>query len=661
MKVKKAASIPLVLHDPYFSIWSSSDNLYDADTMHWSGKRQKLRGYVTVDKETYSFLGDKEFHIPIEQIAIDVTATATTYFFKNEKIGLKVRFTSPLLLDDPYMVSRPCTYIDFTVEKKTACDVSVNFFVSSDLVQQGNDFVIGHKGECEATEYIPCYKYATMGRAKQRPLGNSGDNITIDWGYVYLASQEKDAVLEFDSKNRRLNCNLKFSEEKEEQGIILAFDDLVSINYFGEWRRGYWTEKYNNILDAIGSAFADRKEVLQRAESLDSDIYERAMKAGGEAYAFLCCMSYRHTIAAHKLVVDENGELLFLSKENDSNGCIGTVDVSYPSVPLFLLYNTEYVKGMLRPIFRFASCAAWEYDFAPHDVGRYPYAWGQVYGLNGENDGKGYRGHDGDVFPPYHIYPKGSNIYDVKYQMPVEECGNMLIMTAVVCMLDKTADFAKEYREILEQWTKYLLEYGSDPGEQLCTDDFAGHLSHNVNLSVKAIMGIEAFARICDMLGEKEKASEYHEKALEMAGSWERRAEAEDHYTLSFGNTDSWSLKYNLIWDKFFESNLFSESVFEKELNYYVKKRNTYGIPLDSRREYTKSDWILWCAAMTDDREKRKQFIEPVASYLENTSTRVPFSDWYETITGEYCHFIARSVQGGIYMPVFIDNRKEIL
>ena len=91
---------------------------------------------------------------------------------------------------------------------------------------------------------------------------------------------------------------------------------------------------------------------------------------------FLCVMSYRHAIAAHKLITDEDQNLIFLSKENDSNGCIGTVDVSYPSVPLFMLYNTEYVKGMLRPIFRFADCDVWTYDFAPHDVGRYPYASG---------------------------------------------------------------------------------------------------------------------------------------------------------------------------------------------------------------------------------------------------------------------------------------------
>ena len=52
------------------------------------------------------------------------------------------------------------------------------------------------------------------------------------------------------------------------------------------------------------------------------------------------------------------------------------------------------------------------------------------------------------------------------------------------------------------------------------------------------------------------------------------------------------------------------------------------------------------------DEETRNALIAPVAHYLRNTRTRVPFSDWYDTITGAYIHFIARSVQGGIYMPM---------
>ena len=634
MKVTRAASIPLIMHDPYFSIWSSSDHLYDADTVHWTGKRQQIRGYLTVDKTVYCFMGDKEFHQILPQISLDVTATATIYTFENDKVRLCCRFTSPLILSDPLLVSRPCTYIDF--------------IVSADLVRQEKDEVAGFAGTFKQD-----FSYASMGRMRQQPLGSSGDHTTIDWGYVYLAGNDKSTIT-YDAANESIRCQA--ADLNGQTTLILAYDDLASINYFGEWRKAYWTTRYKTILEAISAAFADQKKVYKQASEIDCEIEAKAKKIGGDEYAFLCVMSYRHAIAAHKLITDEDQNLIFLSKENDSNGCIGTVDVSYPSVPLFMLYNTEYVKGMLRPIFRFADCDVWTYDFAPHDVGRYPYAWGQVYGRSDEEN-KRFRSENQFVYPPYYMYPSGSNVYGLRDQMPVEECGNMLIMTAMVCRMEKNASFALPYMETLKKWREYLIRYGADPGEQLCTDDFAGHLSHNTNLSVKAIMGIEGYAQIAALAGEKDEAKKYHKIAVDMASDWEKRAKADDHYQLVFGEgkKDTWSLKYNLIWDKLWKSGLFSDEVYEKELAYYKKKANRYGTPLDSRAAYTKSDWILWCAAMDDN---TAALIQPVAAYLKETTTRVPFSDWYQTDSGRYCYFIARSVQGGIFMPMLVEQIK---
>lgn len=648
MKVTRAASIPLIMHDPYFSIWSSSDHLYDADTVHWTGKRQQIRGYLTVDKTVYCFMGDKEFHQILPQISLDVTATATTYTFENDKVRLCCRFTSPLILSDPLLVSRPCTYIDFMVEKKNADNVKLDFIVSADLVRQEKDEVAGFAGTFKQD-----FSYASMGRMRQQPLGSSGDHTTIDWGYVYLAGNDKSTIT-YDAANEAIRCQA--ADLNGQTTLILAYDDLASINYFGEWRKAYWTTRYKTILEAISAAFADQKKVCKQASEIDCEIEAKAKKIGGDEYSFLCAMSYRHAIAAHKLITDEDKNLIFLSKENDSNGCIGTVDVSYPSVPLFMLYNTEYVKGMLRPIFRFADCDVWTYDFAPHDVGRYPYAWGQVYGRSDEEN-KRFRSENQFVYPPYYMYPSGSNVYGLRDQMPVEECGNMLIMTAMVCRMEKNASFALPYMETLKTWREYLIRYGADPGEQLCTDDFAGHLSHNTNLSVKAIMGIEGYAQIAALAGEKNEAKKYHKIAADMASDWEKRAKADDHYQLVFGEgkKDTWSLKYNLVWDKLWKSGLFSDEVYEKELAYYKKKANRYGTPLDSRAAYTKSDWILWCAAMDDN---TAALIQPVAAYLKETTTRVPFSDWYQTDSGMYCYFIARSVQGGIFMPMLAEQIK---
>lgn len=656
MKIKKAAAVPLILQDPFFSIWSDADLLYEKDTVHWCGQRQQLRGYIKVDDAVYCFLGDKRIHEAISQKWVDVTATATEYGFENEKIKLKVRFTSPLLPDSLEILSRPCAYVDFLTEKKEACRAEICFSVSSDLVSRRRERMSGGSCQRPGKAGAPAFRYAYMGRALQQPLSGSGDRVTADWGYVYLASAGEDAEPAFSREEGELTCRMPVPEEGGQCGLVLAVDDLVSVNYFGEWRKGAWTRCYGTILDAVEAALSDREAVLARAKALDREIYDGACALGGEDYARLCCFSYRQAVAAHKLILDEKGELIFLSKENDSNGCIGTVDVSYPSVPLFLLYNPELVKGMLRPVFRFASCDVWEYDYAPHDVGRYPYAWGQVYALLEGKQGVGYEPWQEDVCPPLYTYPAGCGLYNPASQMPVEECGNMLIMTEAVCMAEGSGDFAEPWMDILEKWVQYLLRYGSDPGEQLCTDDFAGHLAHNTNLSVKAVMGIEAFARLLERQGRREEAAQYHDQAGEMARDWCRRADAGDHYMLAFGSPDTWSLKYNLVWDRLFGSRLFGEEVYEKELAWYEKQTAAYGIPLDSRASYTKSDWILWCAAMGEDAERLRRMVKPVADYLENSPSRVAFSDWYDTVTGEYCHFIARSVQGGIFMPLLLER-----
>lgn len=651
MKIEKMASVPLVLHDPYFSIWSAHDKLYDGDTTHWCGKKQRMNGYIAVNGKTYCFMGNRGVLPVIEQVELEVTATRTIYRFEGEEVKLEVIFCSPLLLEDPILVSRPCTYVDFRIEpKKAVGDVKIYYIISEDLVSEEPTKLCGGVFDTET------FSYAVFGKTKQSPLNHSGDHVTIDWGNCYIATAEKNTQLFYDEGEKQISACVTLGGNHHQATLLLAFDDLQAINYFGDFRKAYWTTKYSSILTAMEASFQEHEKLMERCIVFDEELEKDAIETIGEEYAFLCNASYRHAIAAHKLITDTQGNLLFLSKENDSNGCIGTVDISYPSSPLFLMHHTEYVKGMLRPIFKFVECNVWEYDFAPHDVGRYPHATGQVYGLNEEYANKRFSHEQGDVFPHFFMYPKGTDLYDHKYQMPVEECGNMLILMAVVCQLDQSIEFAKPHMEVLQKWTKYLLKYGADPGEQLCTDDFAGHLSHNVNLSAKAIMGIEAFALLSKQEGDHSSYQEYHQYAVDMAKDWEKRAEADGHTRLTFEDEHSWSLKYNLIWDIFFDSKLFSEHIIKRELGYYVEKQNVYGVPLDSRKEYTKSDWILWCAAMSGDKEQRRTLIKPIADYLENSPSRVAFSDWYETVSGETCSFWARSVQGGIFMPMWMDK-----
>jgi hypothetical protein len=261
-----------------------------------------------------------------------------------------------------------------------------------------------------------------------------------------------------------------------------------------------------------------------------------------------------------------------------------------------------------------------------------------------------------ETYPPFYAYPANSNIYGLRNQMPVEECGNMLIMMAAVAKADGNADFSKPYQDLAEKWAKYLVEFGADPGEQLCTDDFAGHLAHNCNLSAKAIMGLISYSMLLEMWGDSAKSAQFREKASAFAEQWKKNAGRGDHTALVFDQNDGWSLKYNLVWDILFDSKLFDDNFYKSEIEWYIKKNDVYGVPLDSRRDYTKSDWILWATAFTKDRAKREALLAPMVTFLRESPDRVPFSDWYDTINAKHYSFQNRTVQGGLFMLLLADK-----
>ena len=188
----------------------------------------------------------------------------------------------------------------------------------------------------------------------------------------------------------------------------------------------------------------------------------------------------------------------------------------------------------------------------------------------------------------------------------------------------------------------------------MCTDDFAGHWPHNCNLSVKAIMGVAGYALMARIKGDNATADHYMDTARKMAKKWEADAREGDHYKLAFDRENTWSQKYNMIWDKLWNTNLFGDEVMQRELNYYLKQQNDYGLPLDIRKDYTKTDWIMWSAAMANDKDTFLKFVEPIYKYMDETGSRVPTSDWHDTKTGLMIGFKARSVVGGYWMRLLV-------
>jgi hypothetical protein len=643
-------AVPLITIDPYTSCWSFSDRLTDDWPRHWTGAVHAMAGIVRVDGKAMRFMGKPDAAPDAaEQTELRVAATQTFYTFRAGPVTLKVTFTSPLLADDLETLSRPASYIDFAAESNDGKKHEVEIYL--DVT---GEWAVNKPAQKVQWKRLNAQGLQVMaiGTVDQAILKTKGDNVRIDWGHALLAvpqaqnaataiASDKAAREAFakdgkipteDDKEMPRAANDRFpvmaTSFKLEPGatgayVIVGYDDEYSVQFYGQNLRAWWRRDSSATAEKmLQTAAQQHEQVIEKCKNFDQRIWDDANKAGGEEYARLCALCYRQAVAAHKLVAGPDGTPLFFSKENFSNGSIGTVDVTYPSAPLFLVYNPTLLKGMLDPIFFATESGRWKKPFAPHDSGTYPLANGQTYGED----------------------------------MPVEESGNMIILAVAIARVEGNADYAKKHWAALTQWAQYLQEKGFDPANQLCTDDFAGHLAHNTNLSIKAIVALGAYGEMAQMLGEKDSAQKFTALAHDLATKWQSAADDSDHYRLTFDKPGTWSQKYNLVWDRVLGLNLFPPQVAQKEIAFYLKHQNAFGLPLDSRKTYTKSDWIMWTATMTSTRADFEALVHPIYEYVNKTASRVPVSDWHETTNGKKVGFQARSVVGGYWMKVLADK-----
>jgi len=646
-------AVPLVTHDPYFSIWSTSDELNGSPTRHWTGKAQRLTGLIRIDGNVFRWMGDSPRTVaPLPQTGLKFTPTRTTYQFAGHGVSLEVHFLSPLLPSDPDVMSRPVTYITTTVRSQDAAPHSVQLLFAADAsiaVDSGTQEVVWSRSQLKTMTVLRASNF------EQPLLQRSGDDLRIDWGYLLLAvpdqpgasasTQLSDDVesqfaegkpLSFDDidmprrADRRTILASVFdlgqvTSTAASRHILLAYDDIYSIEYLNRWMRPYWRRNGMTIGQLLEKAEQEYGSLDQRSRQFDEELSTDLRRVGGEAYAEVAELSFRQAIAAHKLVADVDGRPMLFPKENFSNGCIATVDVIYPSSPFFLLFNPELLKAQLLPLMEYTETGRWRFPFAPHDLGTYPKADGQVYG-GGERT--------------------------IENQMPVEESGNMLLMFAALAKIEGNANYANRYWPQLQQWAEFLRKEGMDPGNQLSTDDFAGHLAHNANLSIKAILALGGYSVLAEMTGRKSEATTYHQLAQDMVNHWIQMAQDGDHYRLAFDKPDTWSQKYNLVWDRILGLNLVPAKIAQTEIHFYETHLNKYGLPLDNRRDYTKLDWEVWTATLADNRDDFNTLIAPLQHFINETPSRVPLTDWYSTMDAKESGFQARSVVGGVYIPL---------
>ncbi|MFM8679368.1 MAG: glutaminase domain-containing protein [Alphaproteobacteria bacterium] len=664
-RLRRPPAVPLVTHDPYFSVWSMADRLTDDWPRHWTGTKMALYAVARVDGVAYRLMGGHEWlERAAEQVSLELTATKSAYLFRCGPVEIALDFVSPLLADDLDLMSRPVTYLNFRVQGLDARRHKVEVYVDMTGEWCVN---LPHERVVWASHARDGIEALAFRHERQPVLEKSGDHLRIDWGTAFLATAAGSATMLVGDVNdcrdgfvadgkphvgglkaapRKVDYNYDAvlalaipltatPRRPAEATVLVGYDDEYGVEFFGRKLRPWW--RRNEDVDGPGilaRAMRERDAVLARAAAFDAELERRATRIAGPGYADLCALAWRHTIAAHKLCAGPDGQPLFFSKENFSNGCIATVDVTYPSAPLFLAFNPALLRAMIDPYFAYCASPAWPFRFAAHDLGTYPKANGQTY-----------RGFDKN--------PQ-QDITDT--QMPIEECGNMLILVGALARADGDVAYPRRHWAMLTQWAEYLVEAGVDSGEQLCTDDFSGVLGHNVNLSGKAAMGLAAYAMLAERLGEHATAATYRAHAQGFAAHILAAGREGKATRLAIDQPGSWSLKYNLVWDRLLGFGLFPQAELRRELAFYRTKVQPYGVPLDNRSTLTKPEWMLWAASLEKDRKLFEDFVARILRYANDTPNRVPLADLYLTDSGRKLAFHARSVLGGFLVGFLWDR-----
>jgi len=645
-------STPLVTFDPYLSIWSAADHLTDRATQHWTAHPQPLVSLIHVDGATYRLMGNEPAAIPaLPQTGLRVTPTRSIYEFENRQVHVTLTFMRPALPGDLDAMALPLSYITWDVRCVDGQSHEIALYDSTSAlvaVNHGNEKVEWSR------ETAGNLLLLRAGTVEQNVLGSSGDDHRINWGYVYAAASGSEAKARIGAGKELLDDFNGMSElhgaddtrmpraanddspvlafvfdlgnvsaAPVERQVIVAYDELYAIKYFGKKLLPYWRRNGATPEQMLQKAAEDYRKFERRCVEFDERLMADAAKVGGDKYAQMCALAYRQCACACGLAADANKQPLFFTKENTSNGDIATVDVFFPMDPQWILLSPALAKATLVPILSYAASWHWKFPNAPHDLGTYPLARGT------DDGGEG---------------------------MPVEESGNMLILCDAIAQMDGNAKFVQPWWPKLTQWAAYLENYGLDPENQLCTDDFMGHLAHNANLSIKAILGLACYGDLCRLRGDSAGAARYQQLAKTDANHWLTVAADGDHYRLAFDKPGTWSQKYNLVWDRILGLNVFPPEVAQKEIAHYKAVLQPYGVPLDSRTKLTKTDWSIWSATLADNQADFETLVAPIYDYLNHTTARSPFVDSYVTddIHSDGMH--ARPVIGGVFIKMLADR-----
>ncbi|KIY74089.1 DUF1793-domain-containing protein [Cylindrobasidium torrendii FP15055 ss-10] len=653
-------AIPLVVRTPYVSAWLPQGPgvaLNDAWPTFWTGSILGWAGFAKVDGTSYSFLGaanvDGQSFEKAVQTSFEFTSTQSTFVLTAGPVDLEVSFLSPVEPNDLVKYSTPFGYMSVKATANDGASHSVQIYSDISAEWVSGDLGLSANWSTTTTGSNVIHQVSLLSPSQYAEVNDHTQYGSAYWatsntaGTTYQSGSDTAVRAQFlangnlansqDTNFRAINDNWPVFGLATDLGTTSSASVVFTVGHVRdpaisyivdggalEDRSFHFWSAFSSVGDLIDDFLADYNDALTRAEAFDAQVDSDA-KAISNDYAGVVALSIRQALGATELTISKNGDgswntddVLLFMKEISSDGNTNTVDVIFPAWPVLLYTNPTLGKYLLDVLFQYQATGQYPNRYSVHDIGaHYPNAVGHNDGLD--------------------------------EAMPVEESGNMIIMA--LSYAQRTGDNSQltTYADLLDQWTQYLIEDSLIPEDQLSTDDFAGHLANQTNLAIKGIIGIQAMSEIASIVGDSDKsanyssiASSYVEQWLELSG-----ANGGEHLNLHYGDPSSWGLAYNLYAEKLLDISIFPTSVYEMQTAWYKTVIDPYGIPLDTRHTYTKSDWEIWTSVIVTDTTLRDDIISGVRAWAADGLSTQPFGDWYETADGSPQGFRARPVVGG--------------
>lgn len=615
-------------------------------------------GLIKVDNVVFTWMGSPG-GTNVQQESFEYTSTRSTFIMNMDgKVCMNVTFLSPINPSDYKRQSIIGTYLEVTVSSIDGAEHSVQLYadISAEWVNPMNNKT-SVKWSYEMENGVASHKVYQQNQSESNAdYADDGAH----WGYWYwstIASESMsyqsgtDDVVRGNFRNygslpntedyvfRAINSNwpvFAFANNLGSVGktSITTLYTIVHAQQNGVYFNGrdksagvpsFWTSYFESEIKMVDFFIKDRST---ETGSLDHKISTDSIAVGGTDYQIITTLSARQAFASMVLLGTPENPYLFL-KEISSDGNCQTVDVIFPAIPIFLYLNPELVKLLLEPLYEHQEAGKYPNTYAIHDLGAH--------------------------YPQFIGHPKGDD-----EGMPLEECGNMIIMTLSYAQRMNDTKYLMDHYPILKQWVGYLIDEALIPADQLSTDDFQGTLANQTNLALKGIIAIEAMSAISDLTGHENDRQNFTNIAHDYISKWEELAVVNSdipHTNLAYGNDSSYGLLYNLYGDRLLGLNLVPQRVYDMQSKFYPTIAQTYGIQLDTRNLATKSDWQMWVAAISSFSTQR-MFISKLANWVNNTVTNTAFTDMYNVNTGDYWlgPFIARPVVGGHFALLALDS-----